>query len=135
MLYGILQESLARVQLKDNDMKILFGSLKASVKWRFDYVINEKSNVHSLFLAATFLDFRFKKFSFILNHDQRKASIKKAKVFLKDFYKCHFEAHHSIGSENSATQGNINATLTNSNIAASAPPTVQEKIINNKVNL
>ena len=103
-------------------MKILFGSLKASVKWRFDYVVNEKSNVHSLFLAATFLYFRFKKFSFILNHDQRKAAIKK--VFLKDFYKSHFEAHNSIGSENSATQANINATQTNANIAASAPATV-----------
>ena len=58
-------------------MSSVLPSLKARIEWRFDYVLNDKSNTKGLFLAATLMDFRFKKFDFIKDEAKRKQLIKK----------------------------------------------------------
>ena len=63
------------------EIKNLKDELIKNLSGRFKYLYE-----NDIFLAATFLDFQFKKFEFIKNEDSRRTAVDKACIFLKNFY-------------------------------------------------
>lgn len=84
LIHGLLTETIHNTQIKDKDVVALKQHLIPLLKWRFDYMIKDE-----IFVAATFLDFRFKKMEFLTTVTERKAKIKLAKNFLQNVYLSH----------------------------------------------
>ena len=75
---------------------------------RFKYLFES-----DIFLAATFLDFQFKKFEFIKNEESRKIAIDKACVFLRNFYQDIVLPKLQNKSPNSYSSSSSNISSTN----------------------
>ena len=119
------------VKLKNKDIVFLYECLKCAVESRFDYVVNDKPKTHKLFLAPTFMEFRFKKFAFIKEDSKRKECIKKAKTFLRDIYKQRLKLNPIATS---STQGKNDVSSSASDtLVSTAPPALSNKVLNNKV--
>lgn len=80
----VVNGGIEKIELKHADSQILSQVLVDSLVGRFKYVLN-----NDIFLAATFLDFNFKCFTFVTNEADRTKYIKQAVNFIKDFYKKH----------------------------------------------
>jgi hypothetical protein len=77
IVYSLINGELEKVSLRDDELILLRDDLLENISCRFDYVMN-----NDFFLAATFLDNSFKKFSFISDASVRKAHISRSKKYL-----------------------------------------------------
>ena len=132
LVNGILESQPIFTELVKTFQKELLRSLKG----RFKYIF-----ANDFFLAATFLDFKFRKFEFIKNDTYRYECISKAKMFIKTFYETHLKESEEI---NLTIETNcLNNTLNSSNSSAenttktfqqsSTPPIANNvTLVNNK---
>lgn len=79
-IYNLVNFQLKNINLKIEDVRAVKDELIESLNKRFLYIFQ-----NDIFLASTFLDFRFKKFEFIKNQNERVSYLDKAKRFLNDF--------------------------------------------------
>ncbi|XP_065678492.1 E3 SUMO-protein ligase ZBED1-like [Hydra vulgaris] len=90
-LYSLLNEILESQPIFTELVKTFQKELLRSLKGRFKYIF-----ANDFFLAATFLDFKFRKFEFIKNDIYRYECISKAKMFIKTFYEMHLKETEEI---------------------------------------
>jgi hypothetical protein len=105
LIHGLLNGTIQNIELKDKDVLAFQQNLLPLLEWRFDYILKAE-----IFVAATFLDFRFKKMEFITKQLERKAKIKLAKQFLTKLYTSHFSTDLNI-TDTSSTQLQTNQDL------------------------
>ena len=132
LVYSLLNNDLSVVKLTDKRILSLRDSLVRVMKWRFDYVINENEPTHSILLGATFLDFQFKKFSFIADVKQRNAFINKAKTFITNLFNKRFKCQFS--NPNPIDEGPISSSLIVNSVRAEKTTStqIQSQCVNNK---
>lgn len=81
-----LKNELDVIEFRCDKLQILKESLSHSLGGRFQYILNEP-----IFLASTFLDFKFKKFEFIKDETLRERGLVKVNQFLISFLKIYFK--------------------------------------------
>ena len=85
-VYALINDPHILVVNSSNEkFKLLKSILINSIRSRFNYVLTNK-----LFLAATFLDFNFKKFEFVKSSEARSNYIENAKLFIINLYSSYF---------------------------------------------
>ena len=72
-IYNLVNFQLKNINLKIEDVRAVKDELIESLNKRFLYIFQT-----DIFLAFTFLDFRFKKFEFIKNQNERVSYLEKA---------------------------------------------------------
>ncbi|XP_004206092.2 zinc finger BED domain-containing protein 4 [Hydra vulgaris] len=110
-LYSLLNEILESQPIFTELVKTFQKELLRSLKGRFKYIF-----ANDFFLAATFLDFKFRKFEFIKNDIYRYECISKAKMFIKTFYEMHLKETKEI--DITIETNCLNNTLNSSNSSA-----------------
>nr|XP_047144767.1 zinc finger BED domain-containing protein 4-like [Hydra vulgaris] len=110
-LYSLLNEILESQPIFTELVKTFQKELLRSLKGRFKYIF-----ASDFFLAATFLDFKFRKFEFIKNDIYRYECISKAKMFIKTFYEMHLKETEEI--DITIETNCLNNTLNSSNSSA-----------------
>nr|XP_047143006.1 zinc finger BED domain-containing protein 4-like [Hydra vulgaris] len=110
-LYSLLNEILESQPIFTELVKTFQKELLRSLKGRFKYIF-----ANDFFLAATFLDFKFRKFEFIKNDIYRYECISKAKMFIKTFYEMHLKETEEI--DITIETNCLNNTLNSSNSSA-----------------
>nr|XP_047132437.1 zinc finger BED domain-containing protein 4-like [Hydra vulgaris] len=110
-LYSLLNEILESQPIFTELVKTFQKELLRSLKGRFKYIF-----ANDFFLAATFLDFKFRKFEFIKNDIYRYECISKAKMFIKTFYEMHLKETEEI--DIIIETNCLNNTLNSSNSSA-----------------
>ncbi|XP_065681569.1 zinc finger BED domain-containing protein 4-like [Hydra vulgaris] len=132
LLNGILELQPIFTELVKTFQKELLRSLKECFKYIF---------ANDFFLAATFLDFKFRKFEFIKNDIYRYECISKAKMFIKTFYEMHLKESEEIDIiietnclNNTLNLSNSSADNTIKTFQQSSTPPIANNItlVNNK---
>ena len=95
IVYSLIIHDLPSMKISDNDVKKLCNQFGEELQGRFNFVLSDK-----IFLAATFLDFRFKKFEFISTLSERKTKIIDAKNWIIEWYETNIQDPSNTQSNN-----------------------------------
>ncbi len=93
LVYSIMNNTLANTEVDFTFLIKMRAKLVKSMEWRFDYVLKLP-----IFQACTFLDFRYKRLSFLVAN-KRSEFKKKAKAYILELYKDHFNPSTTVSRE------------------------------------
>ena len=113
-IFYLINNELDEITIVNDEIEKLRETLKASLRKRFRFVFN-----NDLFLAATFLNYNYRKFEFINDFNERSIKLNKAKQFINKKFKIQKEGCFSFSSgqptststplsDNSFTQNRLN---------------------------
>ncbi|CAF1106996.1 unnamed protein product [Brachionus calyciflorus] len=105
-IYTLINFELPNKIINDKYLIILKDELKTILKKRYSYILENDKN--DFFIAATYLDFNYKKFTYVQNESESFELIRRAKNFIKNLGNKHFNANIESLSRQ------VNSTSTNS---------------------
>ena len=111
-IYTLTKYSLQAIDINDDNIKEMREELVDIIKKRFNYVLNENSN--DLFIMSTFLDFNYRKFSYIKDDVERQMTLERAKFLIIEFAK-EYLVDENNNQENSTVLSDIGNRTQNSN--------------------
>ena len=119
-IYNLINYTLQNHSFKNESIVALLDDLLYSLKNIFKFVLE-----HDLFVAATYLNFRFKKFEFIKDKLDQEIQLDRAKEFLKEYY---IKRDHGL---NSQIQNNANAISNSQMLSSNETPTRAQELNSN----